>query len=249
MANVWQYNDPDASHLAAIGYTQMEDGRFMAPDGESSIGAEEAASLTRGGLAADQLVDGSPVQRVANWAGGEDDQNVQRELAYLKSFGIEATNHPELGWIVPDDAKLHQAHPDQNSSSIFDFGPLIISALFTAGMASGFIGGGAAGAEAAGAVGAAGVGGEGFGATIPYSAGSTAGFSAAQQAAGLTAAQAAGAEVGATSFTAAQQAAALSAAGGGLIGGATGAAVGGETGGATTVSQLTDRKSVVRERG
>src|SRR3990167_2598246 len=128
----------------SIGYTPMEDGRFMAPDGESFIGAEEFASLTRGGLAADQIVDGSPVQRVANWAGGEDDQNVQRELAYLKSFGIEPVNHPELGWIVPDDARLHQAHPDQNSDSIFDYGPILLGG----GLAALSAGSGAAGTGA-----------------------------------------------------------------------------------------------------
>src|SRR3990167_4146388 len=124
---------PTVADIEALGYRQMEDGRFMALDGESFIGADEAEALAQKGPDADPLIDGVQYRSVP-----------AESVTQLKAQGLNVQNHPEYGWIAPDDAKYAAAFPDRASSSIFERGPFILSG----GLAALAAGAGAAGAGA-----------------------------------------------------------------------------------------------------
>lgn len=166
-------------YIAGLGFRQTEDGRFAAPDGESFLDADQlqqmygagyqsaTASPDRplygsGGPAGGITVGGTPYQQIGPWANNSADPAtaLQMEIDHLKQYGVEPIYDPKYGWIAPDvsvDPKVAAAHPTQDSSSIFDFGPFILGGGLAA-LAAGVGGLGVAGALDAGAGAATGAG-------------------------------------------------------------------------------------------
>ena len=207
-------------YVASLGYRQMEDGRYMAPDGESFMDADQlqqvygtayqaaTASPTQPlygstGQRTDGItVDGTPYQQIGPWANNSADPAtaLQMEISNLQSAGVTPTYDPTYGWIAPDvsvDPRVAAAHPEQNSDSIFDYGPFILGGGLAA-LAAGAGGIGLAGALDSG--GAAAGGGALSDAAIADIVAAEGGYSA------LPSAGMAGTEVGGGSLAAEQAA-------------------------------------------
>ena len=138
-------------YVAWHGFRQIEDGRFMAPYGESFLDAADVLKLKQmyygtdyqdtsqplygtGGQTDGIVVDGTPYQQIGPWANNSADPAtaLQMEIDHLKQYGVEPTYDPTYGWIAPDvsvDPRVAQAHPQQNSDSFFDFLPIMIPLL------------------------------------------------------------------------------------------------------------------------
>ena len=127
------------AQIEALGYTRMEDGRYQSPDGESVIGAEEAAQLVQNAPSADPMIGGVQYRNIEGFANNDPDPQkaLQLEIAHLRRFGIEPVNHPQYGWIAPDDEKFAQAHPIQEESGFDKALGLIMRTAIGAGMTAG----------------------------------------------------------------------------------------------------------------
>ena len=101
-------------------------------------------------------INGTPYAQIGQFANNGTDpySSLQQEFQHLSQYGITPQYDQTYGWIAPVNDAYSQAHPYQNNSSIFDYGPILLG---TAAVGGGLFGGaydlGAAGA-ASGAAGA-----------------------------------------------------------------------------------------------
>lgn len=135
------------AQIEALGYTRMEDGRYRSPDGESVLGADEAAQLVQNAPDADPMINGVQYRSIGGFANNSSDpeQAMQQEIAHLRRFGIEPVNHPQYGWIAPDNEAFARAHPIQEESGFDKALGVIMRTAIAGGMTAG-IGTGLAGA-------------------------------------------------------------------------------------------------------
>jgi len=146
------------AQIEALGYTRMEDGRYRSPDGESMIGADEAAQLVENRPDADPLINGVQYRNIEGFANvgpnfrgdermspAQEEESIRSEIEHLRRFGIEPINHPTYGWIAPDNEAFAKAHPIQQESGFDKALGAIMKTAIAGGMTAG-IGTGLAGA-------------------------------------------------------------------------------------------------------
>src|SRR3990167_7213565 len=96
------------AQIEALGYTRTEDGRYRRNDSEGAhtISYEDAAQLVDSNApSADPIIDGVQYRNIEDFANNDPDPEkaMQLEIANLGRFGITPINHPQYGWIAPDN--------------------------------------------------------------------------------------------------------------------------------------------------
>ena len=158
-----------------LGFTKLENGTYISPDPdaprikpdspqmENLQKAYDHSALFYGknGATSDPVIGGQQFRNIGNYANNDPDpaKALQIEIDGLRAHGIMPINHPQFGWIVPDDQAFHEAHPNQEPNGFDKFLGVALPVLMTAGMGAG-IGAGISGfmasqGVAAGAVSAA----------------------------------------------------------------------------------------------
>ena len=139
-------------YIASLGFLPMEDGRFMAPDGESFIGSEEMMQMYpdefSGGY--DFLgPDGRWYMVTAD--RGWNDPAAPGRYGLTAADTALAPEGSSPGWREGDRGVLYDKAPRFDSSSIFDFGPILIPLMMAGAGAFSGLGEVAGGGALAGA--------------------------------------------------------------------------------------------------
>lgn len=100
---------------------------------------------------ADLVINGIYYTQIGKFANNSGDPVIalKMEFDHLAQYGITPIWNDTYGWIAITNQALHDAHPIQNSNSIFDLGPVLLGSLLVGGIATGYLTGAATTTELA----------------------------------------------------------------------------------------------------